>query len=72
MNEHDGPGVPVYDEAGALFAHSVSAAARLLGCVPHNLHYHHLTDYRDGYQLKSRPNPARVGRRGGSAKRGSG
>jgi len=60
------PGVPVYDEQGELFADSVSAAARRLGCrQSSSFATNHLVDYRDGYQLKSRPSPHNVGRRGG-------
>lgn len=69
---HGAPGVPVYDEAGALFAQSVSAAGRALGLKSTaGLYDRHIEDYRDGYRLTSRPNPANVGRRGGRKVRSS-
>lgn len=58
--------VPVYDEQGELFAPSVIAAARSFGCrTDSSFRENHLVEYCDGYQLKSRPSPANVGRRGG-------
>lgn len=57
--------IPVYDEAGDLFASSVVAAARRLGCHPDMVRRHHVEVYRDGWRLVSRPDPRNVGRRGG-------
>jgi hypothetical protein len=50
-------GIPVYDEGGNFFAHSIAAAARLLGCTPNNLHGNDYLDldYRDGVRLRRRP-----------------
>jgi hypothetical protein len=65
---HGPPGVPVYDEAGELFARSMAAAARQFGVRTHAL-YPHIVEYRDGYQLHSRPDPANAGHPGGRRKR---
>ena len=55
--------VPIYDGDGALFAPSMTEAARRLGCTQAAL-YAHVTDYRDGYMLVSLPQHA--GQRGGA------
>lgn len=55
-------GVPIYSERGALFAPSVEAAARTLGCNGRTV-MRHAQPWRDGYQLVSRP--AYAGKRGG-------
>jgi hypothetical protein len=58
--------VPVYDEQGELFAPSIAEAARRFGLSKTaSLRDNHLIHYRDGYQLKSRPDPRNVGKRGG-------
>ena len=54
-------GVPIYRD-GALFAESMCAAARLLGCT-HAALYAHIVDYCDGYTLVSMP--SYQGQRGG-------
>lgn len=56
-------GVRVYDEQGALFAESVSAAARRIDCHESAL-YRYLTEHADGMRLTGRPHPANLGRRG--------
>lgn len=69
---HQRVGVPVYDEDGALIAPSLVAAAQTLGCSPTGLRPElgrHTINYRDGVRLVSRPDPGRVGRRGGSLRR---
>lgn len=59
-------GVPVYDERGELFAPSVIEATQRLGCrASGSFSERHLEHYRDGYQLRSRPDPRNTGRRGG-------
>lgn len=58
--------VPVYDEQGVLFAPSVAEACRRFGVKnPSSFASNHLRHYRDGWQLKSRPDPRNIGRRGG-------
>lgn len=51
-------GTRVYDENGRLFAESVSAAARRLGCRPNAMALH-TAEHADGVQLISRPHGRR-------------